>query len=130
VLIRFLTLETVLEQQELQLALYGGMNGVRERGLLDSALAQPMASFGGQYLHTDLYQMAAAYLYHLALNHAFIDGNKRIATAATLLFLEINGLMVEAPDDELVNLVLETAQGNRTKQEIADFFRLHSKEIG
>ena len=129
-MIRFLTLETVLEQQELQLALYGGMNGVRERGLLDSALAQPMASFGGQYLHTDLYQMAAAYLYHLALNHAFIDGNKRIATAATLLFLEINGLMVEASDDELVNLVLETAQGNRTKQEIADFFRLHSKEIG
>ena len=127
--IRFLTFETVLEQQELQLALYGGTAGLRDPGLLDSALAQPKATFGGQFLHADLFQMAAAYLFHLVQNHAFLDGNKRIATAAALLFLEINDLVVEVPDDALIGLVLETAQGNRSKQEIADFFRQHSMEI-
>jgi death-on-curing protein len=121
----FLTLEEVLESHAEQIANYGGTGEIRDLGLLDSALAQPGAMFGGQFLHADIYEMAAAYLFHLVLNHPFVDGNKRVGLEAALLFLEINGLTVNAEDDALVDLVLRTAQSQATKQEIAQFFRDH-----
>src|SRR5437773_1714108 len=88
---RFLTLEEVLELHHESLARYGGAAGLRERHLLLSALAQPEASFGGVFLHADVFEMAAAYLFHLAQNHPFVDGNKRIALASALAFLHLNG---------------------------------------
>lgn len=121
----FLTLEEVLESHAEQIANYGGTAEIRDLGLLDSALAQPGAMFGGQFLHADIYEMAAAYLFHLVLNHLFVDGNKRVGLEAALLFLEINGASIEADDDALVDLVLRTAQGHATKLEIAQFFRDH-----
>ena len=72
----FLTLDEVLEIHRDQIERYGGAAGIRDLGLLQSALAQPSATFGGQYLHADLHEMAAAYLYHLVQNHPFLDGNK------------------------------------------------------
>jgi death-on-curing protein len=74
----------------------GGSDGLRDQGLLLSALEMPRASFGGQFLHEDLYEMGAAYLYHLVQNHAFIDGNKRIGVSAAIVFLHANGLNVVA----------------------------------
>ncbi len=75
--LEFLTLEDVLEIHALQLARYGGADGLRDPGLLESALAQPQASFGGDFVHESLFAMAAAYLFHIVSNHAFVDGNKR-----------------------------------------------------
>jgi death on curing protein len=120
---QFLTLDDVLESHAGQIAQYGGSDGIRDVGLLESALAQPEATFGGKHLHADIFQMAAAYLFHLVKNHPFIDGNKRVGLEAALLFLEINGHVVETTDEALVDLVLQTAQGQATKQQIADFFR-------
>ncbi|MBX7166860.1 MAG: type II toxin-antitoxin system death-on-curing family toxin [Pirellulales bacterium] len=120
---QFLMLDDVLETHAQQIANYGGSEGLRDVGLLLSAVAQPEATFGGQYLHRDLFEMAAAYLFHLVQNHPFVDGNKRVGLEAALLFLEINGHSIEATDDLLVDLVLKTAQGQASKPQIAEFFR-------
>lgn len=129
-MINFLTLDDVLERHVVQIARYGGSAGVRDRGMLESALAQPEATFGGQFLHADLYEMAAAYLFHMVMNHPFIDGNKRTGTEADLLFLDINGLEDTASDEELVELTLSVALGQCGKKEIAQFFREHTRPIG
>ena len=122
----FLTLDEVLDIHRDQIQRYGGTPGIRDLGLLQSALAQPEAAFGGQFLHADLFEMAAAYLFHITQNHPFVDGNKRAGTATALVFLDMNDIEVNAPEDDLVQLVLDVAQGNAGKKEIADFFRLHS----
>lgn len=82
--LRFLSLAQVLELHELQLALFGGSSGTRDLGLLQSALGNVRATFGGEYLHQSIYEMSAAYLYGICRNHPFVDGNKRTAAAAAL----------------------------------------------
>jgi len=121
----FLTLDDILESHLNQIDTYGGSHGIRDIGLLESAIAQPEASFGGQYLHADIFQMAAAYIYYLVMNHPFVDGNKRVGLEASLIFLEINDESLIANDAELVDLVLKTTEGQVGKQEIAEFFRSH-----
>lgn len=98
-MVQFLSLDDVLESHAEQIAAYGGSDGIRDVGLLESALAQPAAMFGGQYLHVDVFGMAAAYLFHIVKNHPFLDGNKRVGLEAALLFLEINGLSIETTDE-------------------------------
>lgn len=122
----FLTLDDLLDAHTEQISNYGGSHGVRDIGLLESAQAQPEAQFGGQYLHVDLFEMAAAYLYHIVQSHPFIDGNKRVGLEAALVFLEINDLTLNATDDGLVDLTLRTAQSLASKTDIANFFRTHS----
>ena len=121
----FLTLDDIIESHQNQIDTYGGSHGIRDIGLLESAIAQPEASFGGQYLHADIFEMAAAYLFHLVMNHPFVDGNKRVGLEAALIFLEINDKSLIANDDELVDLVLKTTAGQIGKREIAEFFRSH-----
>ena len=121
----FLEIADVLESHRQQIERFGGSHGLRDRGLLESALAQPEATFGGVFLHSELHEMAAAYLFHLVNNHPFVDGNKRIGLDAAMVFMEINGSPVIATSEELSSLVLQTAQGSRTKPQIAEFFRTH-----
>jgi death-on-curing protein len=109
-----------------QIEAYGGSVGLRSIDLLESAIAQPQATFGGEFLHADIFQMAAAYLFHLVQNHPFVDGNKRIGLEAALVFLELNGLSIATSDEKLVELVLGVAQGQIDKQQIAEFFRSHA----
>jgi death-on-curing protein len=125
----FLTLDEVLESHAEQVATYGGGDGIRDVGLLESAIAQPQAMFGGQFLHADIFKMAAAYLFHLVKNHPFIDGNKRVGLEVSLLFLEKNGYSVETTDEALVELVLQTAQSQIEKADIAAFFQRNSVAI-
>ena len=121
----FLTLDDIIESHQNQIETYGGSHGIRDIGLLESAIAQTEASFDGQYLHADIFEMAAAYLYHLVMNHPFVDGNKRVGLEAALIFLEINNENLSASDEELVDLVLKTTAGQVGKREIAEFFRSH-----
>lgn len=119
----FLTLAEVIEVHTDQIARYGGQDGVREFGLLESALAQPEASFADAWLHGDLYEMAAAYAYHLCQNHPFIDGNKRAALACALVFLELNGISVRDPNGLLKRVMLSVASGRLPKAEVGETFR-------
>jgi death-on-curing protein len=87
-----------------------------------------MATFQGQYLHGDLFAMAAAYLFHLVQNHPFVDGNKRVGTVAALVFLDINGFQVKATQDELVELVLGITQGQINTDTIAAFLKQYASQ--
>ncbi len=121
--IDFLSTEDALLLHADQIDLYGGEHGVRDAGLLDSAVAQPQAGFGGKHLHTDIYSMAAAYMFHIVKNHPFLDGNKRAGAVAALVFLDINGIEIDAPRGSLYDLTIEVATGQSGKAEIAEFFR-------
>jgi len=121
--VRFPTYAEVIELHHIQIETFGGSHGLRDEGLLRSALAQPEMRFGGSYVHPDLAEMAAAYLFHLAKNHPFVDGNKRIAAAATLLFLAYNGKGM-LPDPQLLgDLTLEIAAGTKAKDDAIAYFR-------
>ena len=124
---KFLTLDDALEVHRDQIERYGGTLGVRDNGLLESALAAPQSGFGGHYLHADLFEMASAYLFHLVQNHPFLDGNKRVGAAAALTFLVMNGIETKIPNQALVQMVLSVAQGRTEKTAIADFFRQNAK---
>jgi death-on-curing protein len=117
----FLTLDEVLALHADQIARYGGSAGMRDVGLVESPIAMPKATFGGEFLHSTIPEMAAAYLFHLVQNHAFVDGNKRIGLMAAIAFLGLNGLSLQASEDEIVDLVLGVASGDRTKAEVAVF---------
>jgi death-on-curing protein len=117
--IRYLTLAEVLAILQDQIRRYGGRYAVRDPALLSSALAMPAASYEGKLLHTDIYEQAAAYAYHICQNHAFVDGNKRTALAAALVFLELNGVEVVDPKEELFGLMMNVASGTKSKQDIA-----------
>ena len=119
----FLRLTEVLAIHRDQIDRYGGSPGVRDWRLLISALAMPAAAFGSQFLHTDLVEMAAAYLFHLTQNHPFIDGNKRVAAVAADVFLQMNGMKLTATEDEYAALVLAVASGDREKSAVAEFLR-------
>jgi death on curing protein len=122
----FLQLQEVIELHADQINRYGGSSGVRDWSLLQSAIATPAAGFGEQYLHGDLSEMAAAYLFHIVENHPFVDGNKRVGAAAALVFLEFNGIEINCTNSALVETVLSVAQGKMRKAEVADFFRKHA----
>ena len=119
----FLDIDRVLRTHLSLIGRYGGAEGVRDIGLLHSAIAMPQASFGGEMLHKDLFEMAAAYLYHIVQNHPFIDGNKRTGAAAAIIFLAMNDIEIEADEDGLVDLTMAVAEGQAGKQQVAEFFR-------
>lgn len=101
------------------------MPGVRDEGLLESGVSQPKASFFGELLHPTIYQQAAAYLYHLAKNHPFLDGNKRTAYGAMEAFLRLNGYNLDFSNEEAYNMVMQVAQGEMTKEDLSTLLQRH-----
>jgi death-on-curing protein len=122
-MVEFLELDDVLTIHADQLAVFGGGDGLRDQGLLESALAQPQASFGGELVHEDLFAMAAAYLFHIVSNHPFVDGNKRTGLLAALVFLDQNGISIEGHSKELYQLTLGVAEGHVSKHDVAGDLR-------
>lgn len=120
--IAFLTLADIMDIHRDQIQKYGGQSGLRDYGLLSSAVAMAEASFGGIYLHADLYEMAAAYLFHICANHPFIDGNKRTALATALVFLDINGIIIDDSEELLYEIVMAVANGKQSKAAAAKIF--------
>ena len=119
----FLTLAEIIDIHSNQIKLYGGQNGTRDIGLLQSALAQPEATFAGQWLHEDIFLMAAAYAFHICQNHPFFDGNKRTALASALVFLELNGISLDDPKGKLLEAMLNIAKGTFSKQQFAQVLK-------
>ena len=123
---RFLSVDDVLAIHENTIAHEGGLAGLRDPGLLESAVLMPQQQFGGQYLHPGMAAMAAAYLFHIASNHAFHDGNKRTAALAALVFLEVNGAETLPPPEELEEITLRVAAGQCGKEELTEWMRRHT----
>jgi death-on-curing protein len=115
----YLKLEQVLEIHD-SLLIYGGLPGVRDLNLLISALDAPKVSLFGNEMYLSLPEKAAAYLYHLARNHPFLDANKRTAYTCTLIFLEINDFEYAFLREDLEKMVIEVANGRKCKKEIVD----------
>jgi death-on-curing protein len=123
--VAFLTVENVLTVHRRVVEEFGGDTGLRDRGLLESAVAMPRSTFGGEELHTDLAEQAAAYFFHLCANHPFVDGNKRVAVATAELFLLVNDHELVADDDSVEELAMGVAGGELSKAQVIEFFKTH-----
>ena len=119
----FLTLDEVLELHADQIAHHGGDPGIRDPGLVEAAIAMPQQSFGGQFLHVDLFEMAAAYAFHLAESQAFVDGNKRAGLSAAYAFLALNGYRLVETHDRLYEAMLAISRRDLDKTGLAEVFR-------
>lgn len=126
--VRFLAIEDVLRLHRIAIIDQGGDPSMRDRGLLESAIAIPQQRFGGEYLHDDIPSMAAAYAFHICKNHPFIDGNKRAGTAAMIAFLVDNGWKFDATADEAEPAILKLAAGAFDKSEFTQWARTHMNE--
>jgi death-on-curing protein len=122
----FLTFDEVLSLHEEQIRLFGGSAGVRDIGLLHSAMGNVEATFGAIFLHETVFEMAAAYFYGICRNHPFVDGNKRAAVATALTFLDMNGIEVDADENEFYDLVIGVAEGRVSKAAVAVFLQTHT----
>lgn len=122
----FVPKSDVLDIHKRQIESFGGLDGIRDDGLLDSALAQPQATFFGELLHPTIPTQAAAYLYHLAKNHPFLDGNKRTAFATMIAFLNMNGYELNMTEEVAYNMVMQVAQSEMTKEELSSFLEQHT----
>ena len=104
---------------------FGGQDGLRDEGMLDSALNTPFQTFSGSELYPDLLSKAARLAFGLIANHPFIDGNKRIGTHAMLVFLRLNNVELEYDDDDLIALILGTAAGEYDEKIILEWLKKH-----
>lgn len=123
----FLTFEQILVIHYDQIERYGGSHGIRELALLESAIFRPQTTFGDQELYDDIFSKAAALMHSLLLNHPFIDGNKRTATASCLVFLEINGLFLQVTQEELVDTALKVASKELDLEKLTAWLKDNSK---
>jgi death on curing protein len=119
----FLTVDEVRDLHDDQLRRFGGSAGVRDLGALESAVATPASTFDGEFLHQDLFHMAAAYAFHIAENQPFVDGNKRAALNAALVFLDINGWLVADPEMLLYDAMIAISSRSLDKTGLAELLR-------
>lgn len=119
----FLTLEDVLLIHDEQIEVYGGIQGIRDAGLLESAVMTAQASFGGEYLHQSIFEMAAAYAFHIAENQPFLDGNKRTALVSALVFLDINGIEILDANMKLYDAMIAIAAKVMDKYDFAELLK-------
>ena len=122
-MIFFITLEEVIEYHHQMITQFGGSYGIRDLGLLISAVEIPQATFGGVYLHESVFDQAAAYLFHIIGNHPFMDGNKRTAVVTALTFLSVNEVQLIHNSQELEDYIIEIAQGCHLKHDISEFLK-------
>ena len=128
-MIRFLSEAIILAIHDDQIRLYGGKYGVRDASALDSALHMPQAQFSGQFLHSTIFHMAAAYGFHLCQNHPFLDGNKRAAGMVMFTFLQLNGLEPTATEMDYYQTMMAVASGRMSKEQLADWLQAATNGI-
>ena len=126
----FLDLEDALALHARQIEAFGGTLGIRDRGLLESALAMPSATFGGQFVHEGIFSMAAAYAFHIAENQPFFDGNKRTGLGAALVFLRLNGFHVVDPEEALYDAMIAIAERRLDKAGLAGVLERLAQQVG
>ncbi len=126
---KYLTVKDVILLHNLAIDNFGGSHGLRDFGLLESAVMRPQASFGGKDLYKTIFPKVAALLHSLLLNHMFVDGNKRTAMFAPMTFLELNHHTFIAPQKEVVRAALWIENQKPSLEEIAKWLRKHTKKV-
>jgi death on curing protein len=125
----YLSIEQILKLHRDQLVAYGGGTGLRDRGLLESAIARPAMTFGGDDLYPDMPSKAAALMHSLVLNHPFVDGNKRVGAHAAIVFTMANGCDFLATPDELIDMTLAVAEGKVAVEALTIWFRQRLRSV-
>lgn len=126
---RYLTLDEVIAIHDSMIDLYGGSHGIRDLGLIQSAIARPQATFGGEDLYPTILQKAAALFHSLIFNHAFVDGNKRTTMTSTSRFLGKNGFKITATQKEFVEFPLKVENQHVGLEEIANWLKKNTKKV-
>lgn len=128
---KFLSVEEVIEIHDDLVIQYGGLMGIRDMGLLISAIETPKATMFGEYLHDSIFDKASAYMYHIVSNHAFVDGNKRTGAASSLIFLKVNGIKHKYDIKTMEDLVVRVAMSQVNKTDISHYLeRKIEKYVG
>lgn len=123
------TVRQVLILHERMIQKYGGSSGVRDMGMLESAVGRPFATFGGEDLYPDVFMKAGAFIQSIVKNHPFIDGNKRTAFTGAITFLLASGVIVSASTNHVVKFMLKVANENLSVDEIAEWLKKHTKNV-
>ena len=126
---KYLTVKDVILLHDLAIENFGGSHGIRDFGLLESAVMRPHASFGGQDLYKTIFLKVAALLHSLLLNHMFVDGNKRTAMFAAMTFLELNNYVFNASQKEVVKTAMWIENQKPSLEEIASWLKKNSKKV-
>ena len=126
---RFLTLEEIIIIHDDQIEKYGGLHGIRDIHLLESAVARPQTTFANKDLYPSVFLKSAVLAHSLIKNHAFIDGNKRTGSVSMLIFLELNGYQVRISQSKLIEIVLKVESGKWTVTKLAEIAKKNSKNI-
>ena len=121
-----LSVEHIVAIHDTLIEEFGGSFGLRSPGLLESAVAQPMQSFGGEDLYPSLFEKASAYAFFISENQPFLDGNKRTAASVAGVFLDINGYEVNCPEGQIYEIMMKVAKKEMTREALADWFRKNS----
>ncbi len=126
--IKYISLDEVIAIHDNMVSLYGGSHGIRDLGLVESAISRPQATFGGNDLYPDIFLKAAALFHSLMFNHAFVDGNKRTTITSTARFISLNGYELRATDREFVDFPLRVENNHLSFEEIAKWLKQNSKK--
>lgn len=125
----YISLDIVLAIHDDMVEKYGGNSGIRDLGLIQSAIARPQSSFQGEELYANIFDKAAALFHSIILNHAFIDGNKRTAMVSVARFLSINEYTFDVNDKEFVNFPLQVESNHLSIEKISEWLKTHSRKI-
>lgn len=126
---KYISLDEVIAIHDNMVSLYGGSHGIRDLGLIESAISRPKATFGGEDLYPDIFTKAAALFHSLMFNHAFVDGNKRTTISTTARFLSLNGHELDASKREFVDFPLRVENNHLSFEEIAAWLKKHSNKV-
>ena len=126
---KYLMVQDVLLFHSLAIDEYGGSHGLRDLGLLESAVGRPQATYDGEELYPDIFLKGAALVHSLLLNHQFVDGNKRTAMFSVMAFLELNGYIFKAEQKEIVECALWIENKKPEIEEIASWLKSHTEKL-
>jgi death-on-curing protein len=122
---RFLDIQEIIHIHRIQIDLFGGLHGIRDVTLLESAAHMPQAEYGGHLMYATVFEQAAAYMYHLVKNHPFLDGNKRTGTIVAITFLYANDYQPSWTNEELFTIAMNVASSKTSKEDLITLFNKH-----
>jgi death-on-curing protein len=125
--LKIITVRQILTLHEFEIKKYGGSSGIRDIGMLKSAIGRPFATFNGEDLYSDIYTKSAALIQSIAKNHPFVDGNKRTSFVTAAVFLRLNRYLFEVPQKEVVDYILRVVNENLSVDEISAWIKKHTK---